>query len=129
MSAYVYRVLDEDGLLLYVGCSVDVDRRMGQHRKASPWFAYADQVAVEGPFPRAEALRRESDAIRSERPWFNGTPEQLAEVGRWRGTYLRAVYSGTGRDVARYAADEAHGPCPDTEWRHGRYLAHFALPA
>lgn len=125
MTAVVYRAFDVDGLLLYVGCTNNVATRMNAHRKGSAWFQYMDHFTTEGPFERAEAERRESEAIRTEAPWFNATAETYGAVSSWRGPYLRAIYAGKSTTEARNLADaEFGGPCPDTEWRHARYLAH-----
>lgn len=68
---WVYRVYSWTGLLLYIGCTNDVDRRLKEHRTRSPWYALADNartVWFDGP---AAAHQAERDAIRTERPLFN----------------------------------------------------------
>lgn len=70
---FVYRVFDDYGHLLYVGCSLDVDKRMKVHRREAPWFKYATTIASFGPWPRSEAMRREREAIETESPYFNSS--------------------------------------------------------
>jgi len=68
---WVYRLYGWSGLLLYVGCTNDVDRRLKEHRRLSPWYALADNARttwLDGP---AAAHQAERDAIRTEHPLFN----------------------------------------------------------
>lgn len=75
---YLYRCFDEDGRLLYIGCTSNVEKRMSVHRsnrrqKASRWLRVCmDRYEVDGPFLSLEAARgAERDAIAAERPLFN----------------------------------------------------------
>lgn len=69
---FVYRVFDDRDLLLYVGCTMDLDRRYKQHRyNESPWFPYATRFYLEGPFTHSAGFERENEVIESERPFFN----------------------------------------------------------
>ena len=56
---FVYRVFDEFGQLLYVGCTKDLTRRLKQHKVDSckkPWVGYAHHVSARGPFCKRDAL-------------------------------------------------------------------------
>lgn len=71
---YVYRAWDESGLLLYIGCSVNVERRMGGHRSTSTWARFAESITVDGPYPtKAEGRAAEHAAIESEGSFFAAT--------------------------------------------------------
>jgi predicted GIY-YIG superfamily endonuclease len=67
----VYRVKAWTGLLLYVGCTNDLGRRMNEHRARSPWFPLAHTVEVSNYPSAATALLAEREAIRLESPLFN----------------------------------------------------------
>ena len=66
----VYRLLDTNGDLLYIGCTVDPERRLAEHRR-KPW---GDEIAAWqfDEFVDAEsAFLAERDAIASESPRYN----------------------------------------------------------
>lgn len=72
---FVYRCFDADGRLLYIGCTVDVERRLTAHRRSAAWFPLLASVRLVGPFvgsaARYRAMRAEERLIRAERPEFN----------------------------------------------------------
>lgn len=76
---YVYRCYDVEGLLLYIGCSSDVERRIKKHFTASAnntaswWLSlFYARHDFEGPFDGRDTGRAvESAAIEAERPLFN----------------------------------------------------------
>lgn len=80
---FVYRCYDADGVLLYVGCSVNPTARVEQHRATAWW---GDRIASVRNlvFPtRRDALARERDAIYTERPrcnvknrWYSQDPRR-----------------------------------------------------
>lgn len=73
---FVYRCYDEDGDLLYVGCSGDVEKRLAIHAKTASWVADVRNMEVEEFDSRRDALHAESRAIAAEHPYHN-------IVGRW----------------------------------------------
>jgi predicted GIY-YIG superfamily endonuclease len=78
-DASVYRLFDAEDRLLYVGSTKCVERRLGQHRSAQPWFGDVTRTEVE-EFPSCEAaLEGELEAIRQELPLHNrrGIPPKL----------------------------------------------------
>lgn len=83
--SYVYRVYDADNCLLYVGCSVNPERRMKDHRRDRRlWIPYVSHVEVVGPFPRRQALDIETHAFDNEGAHFNVTTAEKASVmDRW----------------------------------------------
>jgi predicted GIY-YIG superfamily endonuclease len=79
MKNYLYRHFDKDGILLYVGISLNHMARLGQHKAASSWFEKIATVTIEQFETRPEALRAETNAIVNEKPLHNihkqGEPE------------------------------------------------------
>lgn len=67
----LYRWYDADGVLLYVGISVDVVRRAGQHEISKPWWVEVASATVRHFDSRDEALVAEAEAIKAERPVYN----------------------------------------------------------
>jgi predicted GIY-YIG superfamily endonuclease len=74
---YVYRAFDSYGLLLYIGCSHNVEKRLVQHQYG-PWHRYAETVGTWGPFPFEVARHVEAEAIESESSYFNATIGDMA---------------------------------------------------
>lgn len=70
---HVYRAFDSYGLLLYVGCSKAVTKRIATHRSQAPWYRYAETFGISGPWERREAFDRERTAIDTEAPYFNSS--------------------------------------------------------
>lgn len=70
---YVYRHYDEDGLLLYVGVSNDVGRRLEQHSKTAPWARRVSRTTIVSFPDRESALAGEREAIETEKPTYNST--------------------------------------------------------
>lgn len=99
---YIYRAFREDGRLLYVGCSIDVDKRLVGHASTSSWHPLMAHHTVEGPWLFHEARQREADAVMAERPLYNyDTPFRWFVRHRWD-------------DVARDVCNRVH--------ESGRYL-------
>lgn len=68
---FLYRCFDAKGLLLYVGLSSDIVRRLQVHGSASPWSGKVQRVEAERVGSRKQALKAERDAINSEQPAHN----------------------------------------------------------
>lgn len=68
---HTYRIRSWTGLLIYVGCTNDIDRRLREHRSRSPWFPLAKSVEVESHWSSPSAQLAEREAIRTEYPLFN----------------------------------------------------------
>lgn len=71
----VYRAYDAEGYLLYVGASVNVFRRLRQHKYA-PWIPRTNEICVEQYANRREAAYVEAVAIRDEMPIYNIQPSR-----------------------------------------------------
>ncbi len=67
----IYRHYDRDGVLLYVGLSLNPIKRLGQHRVHSLWFYSITRVEIEWAKNREAAADEERRAVRAERPLFN----------------------------------------------------------
>lgn len=67
----VYRVYDIVDVLLYVGCSVNVEARMAQHADTAPWFPFMDRIERTDYATVAEAQDAEAAAIYTEHPRWN----------------------------------------------------------
>jgi hypothetical protein len=69
--ADLYRMYDTDGQLLYIGQSISLAERLGQHRAGSAFWSAVRTITVE-PHPDASAARlAEARAIQAERPIHN----------------------------------------------------------
>lgn len=83
---YIYRLYDINGGLLYIGSTVNVERRVREHRR-KPWWIRVTDVQIEGPVgDYRQARRREDAAITAECP----------------------VYAMNGRQVGIYATDRRY---------------------
>lgn len=67
----VYRCFDVDGVLLYVGISVNVIARIGEHRKSKLWWPAVETMTIEHHSTRKRAAIAERDAIQAEHPLHN----------------------------------------------------------
>ncbi|OOB91210.1 hypothetical protein [Rathayibacter sp. VKM Ac-2630] len=73
----VYKAFDADGRFLYVGLSVDVFRRLQQHRREyAAWEPDAVRVEVAQYENRASAHFEEARCIREDSPAYNVTRER-----------------------------------------------------
>ncbi len=75
---FIYRCYDADGVLIYIGCTTDVKRRIAAHRRGGKARASRCLAAcmatyeAEGPYRGRDFARSlEADLIRAERPVFN----------------------------------------------------------
>lgn len=127
---FVYRAFNADGALLYVGCTYRLDSRLAAHRATSKeWSDHAVKVKVSGPYNYETARDLERQAIHTERPLHNYTPERR----KWAKAQARVIdrhmefLMARGEDwdsAIRTALDVAHrvigypgnrGPCLITD--------------
>ena len=67
----VYKLYDRHGELLYVGVSLSVAQRMGQHRQGKSWWRQVARIEVTHASSRQVALFMELALIRACRPRYN----------------------------------------------------------
>lgn len=74
-GCYLYRYYNDQGRLIYVGISIDPERRMKEHRGMHRQIA---DVSIEAFPDRRSALAAELEAIRTEWPLYNdhGNPDK-----------------------------------------------------
>jgi predicted GIY-YIG superfamily endonuclease len=84
----VYRLLGQHDRLLYIGCTINLDNRLGQHRN-KPWRPEVVRVVSDVYPDRATAHEAERNAIRAECPRYNQTSMNPGAFGE--GTYDREV--------------------------------------
>lgn len=69
--AVVYRIFGAGDVLLYVGTTDDLNRRMKEHRRRSVWWPWAVRSVITRFETRQAAEEAEAEAIISEHPLFN----------------------------------------------------------
>lgn len=75
---FVYRYFDADGRLIYVGCSMNPEKRRSEHRYTQPWGNDVARIRLSGPYNYKKARDLEREAIRTEDPLHNGqTPRNF----------------------------------------------------
>jgi predicted GIY-YIG superfamily endonuclease len=102
---FVYRALDAEGRLLYVGCSMNVERRMAEHKAWGEWTHRVARLKLAGPYNYSTARRMEREAIQSEDPLFNAqAPRRRAARRRQHKLFDEVLASsltqGESRDEA-----------------------------
>jgi len=71
VRTHLYRHFNSEGVLLYVGISLNTASRLYQHKKFSKWFDDISEVKIESFDSRAKALKAETKAIKKESPICN----------------------------------------------------------
>lgn len=99
----VYRAYDRDGVLLYVGCSINPDYRRTAHQRRAPWFPRMTRWVVEWHPNYFAARRAEAAAITSEHPEFNVVLNRRASKPA-PGSSVSARSDGPGRSRKDAAA-------------------------
>lgn len=116
---FVYRAFDAESRLLYVGCTMNLDRRRKEHRSDSPWFVHATRFRIAGPYNYQTARRIERETIATEQPLYNGDTPGRLDLVRRRSRFVDAqwrqlVNEGWPIQEALHAAVEASaGMAPD----------------
>lgn len=96
---WLYRWYDEQGLLLYIGITNDLERRRDDHLRRSWWAAWAvvvDADRILGPMSKREATLAEIRAVEDEGPIFN---RNLTPHGRER---VLSYFVDRGIDAAEF---------------------------
>jgi hypothetical protein len=73
---FVYYLLSKRSSILYIGCSMNLNLRLAEHRRNALWGHRVDSVAIDGPHDFTTARRLEAEAIAAFQPPYNteGTP-------------------------------------------------------
>ena len=106
-SQVLYRHFDKDGVLLYVGVSGRLMRRLKEHHQNASWFSRIARVDVEHYPDRQSVLKAEIEAIQREKPLFN---KQFAN--RQRATYVKKIVSVRGTPAFKRLQKEANKDDP-----------------
>lgn len=101
---YVYRAFDAAGRLIYVGCSLDPEARVANHRMTSWWADQIERVEFTPAGSRDAARRAERRTIIGERPRWN-------VKSRWPSVQGEALESALDYEVAFLACGNT-----DTAW-------------
>jgi hypothetical protein len=105
----LYRHYDAQGVLLYVGISLDTLHRLGEHRKRAPWYRSIARVTIQQCASWRAAQIAEREAIVAERPRHNIVhtlpthAPRIAELEglRERDSVLIAAHERTIEDLRR----------------------------
>lgn len=110
--AFVYRLWDAEGNLLYIGSAYDPDHRCKEHRK-KPWWAEVASRTDELHPARGTAYVEEMKAIAAESPKYNRMGQTWFRVEksdairrRDEAARLRAVVQREAASLARETRDE-----------------------
>lgn len=76
----LYRFYDRTDVLLYVGITMDLPARVGQHRKEKPWWTEVHHITIEQFDTRSAALAAEERAIKEDGPLYNSTHNDLVQA-------------------------------------------------
>lgn len=71
----VYKAYNTDGQLLYVGVSVNVFKRLKEHKQYAAWIPDTERIYVVQYLNRSAALAEEARCIREDGPVYNITKE------------------------------------------------------
>jgi hypothetical protein len=78
--AWVYRLVDAEGALLYVGITQNLSSRLANHRRSKSWWPEVANVETEVFATRREGLAAEAKAIFEEGPRYNLAPGTYADA-------------------------------------------------
>lgn len=110
----VYRLFSADDELLYVGITHDLKTRLGDHGRRKAWWPAVSFVPVEWCDSRAEALRREAQAIVHEAPRFNARRPDPRRIGALPATPARETGTEeTSPCVGVSVVGHVRAPIPD----------------
>jgi excinuclease UvrABC nuclease subunit len=70
-GALVYRLLDANHRLLYVGVSTNPRERLRNHAIEKPWWSQVERIVLIGPLKNHKALDLERAIIKSAHPAYN----------------------------------------------------------
>ena len=93
----LYRFYDPGGVLLYVGITDDVARRLRQHARNKAWFAQVQYQAVTWYGSEWSARQAEKQAIHREAPRYNiagaiEPPRAVTKIDRRKWALIAAAW-------------------------------------
>jgi len=88
----LYRLYGDRGLL-YIGVSANIQSRIREHKRSSPWYPSVKCVLIDAPLSAAAAYRAEAIAIKDELPLYNLAPFHTMSLKREL-EYYYYPYSG-----------------------------------
>lgn len=91
----VYRLLDDDGNLLYVGQTRGLSMRVKTHMSICSWFKKVDVVRVETRSTYRQALVAEARVIMTEFPLHNKGLPEVSYRRTFSPMYLAAELEGS----------------------------------
>lgn len=67
----LYRMFDAQGVLLYIGKTINFFRRIDNHGRDKAWLKDVVNITCENYDTHRELLTAERSAIRAEKPFYN----------------------------------------------------------
>lgn len=93
----LYRIRDEDDVLIYIGITNSIPVRWNGHQAVQPWWDEVCSLTMEWHDTRVEAERAEKAAILDEQPKYNVT---YLKPGNWRDRKRPGVHLVAWESVA-----------------------------
>lgn len=89
---FVYYAYDARDVLLYIGCTMQPEKRWAGHKAMGSWSRYAVRFRMQGPYNYDTARFKESSAILEHQPPFNGqSPRVVAAKNEEHVFFMRAL--------------------------------------
>lgn len=109
----IYRMYDREGLLLYVGQSVDPGSRIRNHRAEKPWWKEVARIEIQHVRHASELTRLEVDAIRNERPLYNVVMQRVSTSQRSIEQRRAEMRAAKRREAAEQEEQSIHDAVAD----------------
>ena len=71
---YVYQLLSGSGALLYIGCTYNLHKRFGEHRREQPWFPQVATIHADLYPDAAQGFAAEAAAHQEQRALYSKNP-------------------------------------------------------
>lgn len=105
----VYKAVSPNGEVLYVGSSIDVERRLNEHKGACLWDRPPNKIEIIRCENRSAALKLERELIENEKPKFNVQGKHHKQ----QAIKAQVCFKATLRDRTNFMyACESHGLNP-----------------
>lgn len=104
---FVYWAYDARDVLLYIGSTMQPEKRLKGHRDMGIWSQYAVRFRMQGPYNYDTARFKESAAILEHQPPFNGeSPRVIAAKNEEHAFFMRALNKHLGMGMTFNDASE-----------------------